>query len=187
LTSREKILEAASEILRKSGPGALSVRAISKSAGMSTIGIYNHFDGKRGVIDELAKEAFDLVHQAIVHASRIEDARAAVLKAAQNYLAVARDHEAHYRLVFGEAVPGYAMGPKARVAARRAFNRLVELVDAASISNEFLSDARANAIHLWTIIHGYISLKHHAVPMILNEADWENQIIQIIAHQINHN
>ena len=47
--SKSKILMAASELFAENGAGGLSVRAISGRAGLSTIGIYNHFNGKQGI------------------------------------------------------------------------------------------------------------------------------------------
>ena len=45
------------------------MRAISKRAGLSTIGIYNHFNGKQGILDALYIEGFQMVMTAI----RVED------------------------------------------------------------------------------------------------------------------
>ena len=59
--TREKILDAASALFLKGGTNALSVRAIAKGAGMSTIGIYSHFKGKQGISDALYIEGFELV------------------------------------------------------------------------------------------------------------------------------
>ena len=51
--NKEKILEAASVLFLKGGSAALSVRAIAKAAGVSTIGIYSYFEGKQGILDVL--------------------------------------------------------------------------------------------------------------------------------------
>ena len=85
-TNKTKILTAASEIFAETGTAGLSVRAISSRAGLSTMGIYNHFQGKQGILDALYIEGFELVMQAI----RIDETgltpRDAVLLGLVNYI-----------------------------------------------------------------------------------------------------
>ena len=50
---KENILQAASELFLEGGSAALSVRAIARRAGVSTMGIYSHFEGKQGSLDAL--------------------------------------------------------------------------------------------------------------------------------------
>ena len=66
MDARTKILNAASELFLEGGGDALSVRAISKRAGLSTIGIYSHFQGKQGILDALYIEGFNHVREAMV-------------------------------------------------------------------------------------------------------------------------
>jgi AcrR family transcriptional regulator len=53
-TTRERILEAASTIIREAGPEGLTVEAAADLAGVSRKTIYNHFDGKNALIDGAA-------------------------------------------------------------------------------------------------------------------------------------
>ena len=64
-SNKANILEAASKLFLEGGSGALSVRAIAKQAGVSTIGIYSHFEGKQGILDALYIEGFELVSRLI--------------------------------------------------------------------------------------------------------------------------
>ncbi|MEM9842249.1 MAG: TetR family transcriptional regulator, partial [Pseudomonadota bacterium] len=84
--SKSKILTAASELFAQSGASGLSVRAISNRAGLSTIGIYNHFQGKQGILDALYIEGFELVMQAISINDPDLSPRDAVLKGLANYI-----------------------------------------------------------------------------------------------------
>ncbi|MFT6991153.1 MAG: AcrR family transcriptional regulator, partial [Paraglaciecola sp.] len=59
--AKNTILQAATELFLEGGSSALSVRAISKRAGVSTIGIYSHFNGKQGILDELYIEGFEKI------------------------------------------------------------------------------------------------------------------------------
>ncbi len=53
-TTRDRILEAASSIIREAGPEGLTVEAAADLAGVSRKTIYNHFDGKNALIDGAA-------------------------------------------------------------------------------------------------------------------------------------
>jgi len=52
--TRDRILEAASKIMREEGPEGLTVEAAADLAGVSRKTIYNHFDGRNALIDGAA-------------------------------------------------------------------------------------------------------------------------------------
>lgn len=52
---REQILSAAGECFRNRGFKATTMHEIAKRAGMSVGNLYNYFDGKDAIVDELAK------------------------------------------------------------------------------------------------------------------------------------
>ncbi|HBM89094.1 MAG TPA: hypothetical protein DD437_11155, partial [Rhodobiaceae bacterium] len=55
---RTELLDAASDMLARGGPEALSVRKLASAVGTSTMTIYTAFEGKDGVIAALYEEAF---------------------------------------------------------------------------------------------------------------------------------
>ena len=171
MDSRTKILNAASELFLEGGVSALSVRAISKRAGLSTIGIYSHFQGKQGILDTLYIEGFNLVYDAMQVESderlTIDD----MLRSCRGYLDVATNNEAHYRLIFGEGDAGYEPSEEARAAADRAFGKLVnnagDFIRAAGLG----VDRLVVAMDIWAILHGYVSISHHARAN--QDLDWQ--------------
>lgn len=52
--TRERILEAASAIIKAEGPESLTVEAAADLAGVSRKTVYNHFDGRNALIDGAA-------------------------------------------------------------------------------------------------------------------------------------
>lgn len=56
---REQILSAAGECFRERGFKATTMHEIAKRAGMSVGNLYNYFDGKDAIIDEIAKREVD--------------------------------------------------------------------------------------------------------------------------------
>ncbi len=70
-SNKDNILQAASTLLLEKGLAGMSVRAIAKLAGVSTIGIYSHFQGKQGILDALYIEGYQYVGEAMQAAGAI--------------------------------------------------------------------------------------------------------------------
>lgn len=160
--SRTKILNAASELFLEGGAPALSVRAIANRAGLSTIGIYSHFQGKQGILDTLYIQGFDMVYDAMNVARNDKVVADDVLQASQGYLQVAQNYEAHYRLIFGEGGMDYEPSDDARAAADRSFEHLVSLTRAYIRDAGLKIDPITASMDIWALLHGYVSISHHA-------------------------
>lgn len=178
--SKAKILTAASELFAESGANGLSVRAISGRAGLSTIGIYNHFQGKQGILDALYMEGFELVMRAI----RIEDdtlaPRDAVLLGLCNYMDMATAHRGHYELIFGRGDPNYSPSADAISVGEEAFNRLTDLVMRAIPADLSGRKKREIALQLWALTHGYISLQDHEATDLIPMTAWRDLTINAV-------
>ena len=55
---RDELLHAAVGLLDEHGPDALQTRKVASAAGTSTMAVYTHFGGMRGLIAEVAEEGF---------------------------------------------------------------------------------------------------------------------------------
>jgi len=181
--TRAKILAAASELFLEGGVASLSVRAISKRAGLSTIGIYSHFNGKQGVLDALYIEGFNKVYQAMFIDSQHGVGLEQVLKSCESYLDVAYRSEAHYRLIFGESGTEYQPSAEAREAATRAFKKLVSNTGDYIQANGLSIDRLQGALDLWAVMHGYVSISHHA--MANEKLDWSGMALEAVKKQIS--
>ena len=129
--NKANILTAASELFAETGAEGLSVRAISRRAGLSTMGIYNHFNGKQGILDALYIEGFQMVMRAIDVDDVALSPRAVVLHGLSNYIELAAEHRGHYQLIFGRGDPSYTPSSAAIAVGEEAFNRLTALVSRA--------------------------------------------------------
>ena len=184
-TNKEKILKAASDLLLEKGIDGLSVRAIAAAAGLSTIAIYSHFDGKQGVLDALYMEGFALVQSAVESVADVVDPRAAVMQGARNYLALAIEREGHYRLVFGETGSSYAPTEVAQQAARDAFAALVSGVARLLPPSASLATQQRAALKLWALLHGYVSLRHHVIGGAMEDRQWQAMAIDAFAESVD--
>ena len=184
-TAKSKILIAASEIFAETGTGGLSVRAISGRAGLSTIGIYNHFNGKQGILDALYIEGFELVMEAIDIDPDANTPREAVLQGLSNYVDLAARHRGHYQLIFGRGDPSYTPSSAAIAVGEDAFNRLTELVARGIPSATSSRQQREAALQLWALAHGYVSLQDHEATGLIPMAAWRDLIINAVTTHLD--
>lgn len=152
------LIEAAEQILRDEGPAAITVRKVATCAGVAPMGVYNHFDGKQGLIEAVFVRGFDQLRQTVASASG-GDARARLRDAGCKYREFALQHPEHYRLMFvrmHEVEPG----EQALQHAFAAFDQLVQMVGAARQWGPLGqgSDVQV-AQQLWSALHGAVSLE----------------------------
>jgi AcrR family transcriptional regulator len=185
-TNKDKILQAATTLLLEKGLAGMSVRAIANLAGVSTIGIYSHFQGKQGILDALYIEGYQYVGEAMLTAVKIDDPRAAAIEGARLYLEVAKSHEAIYRLIFGEADFDYEPGEEARAAALAAFGYLVNIGARLLPASASLTEKQSIALRIWALVHGYVSLQHHAVRDVVVIDDWNRQALAAVVIMIDN-
>ncbi len=185
MSPRTKILNAASELFLKGGAAALSVRAISNRAGLSTIGIYSHFQGKQGILDALYIEGFNFVSEAMNIATDTRATKEQVLRSCLGYLNVGEQHEAHYRLIFGEADAGYEPSIEAIAARDQAFAKLVRVVGSYLDDEASFAERRQLALDIWAIVHGYVSISHHVALTHNADLDWKLMALRVVVNQLD--
>lgn len=179
-TNKEKILEAASALFLSGGTAALSVRAIAKAAGVSTIGIYSHFEGKQGILDALYIEGFKRVDEAMTIPRGELAPRDVVARAASNYLDLAETSRAHYRLIFGESDASYEPSEEAKSAGITAFEKLT-LGIAGLLPEDATQEVKQTAaLQVWSLMHGAVSLRHHAVADLVDMRNWRENTLKAV-------
>ena len=180
-TAKGRILAAASELFLEGGVRALSVRAMANRAGVSTIGIYSHFNGKQGILDALYIEGFERVSEAIDVSALGLPPREAVMLAAQRYLDMADRNVAHYRLIFGESGQAHEPSDEAKAVGAQAFATMARQVAKllpADADRQWKQDA---ALDVWALLHGYVSLKQHHVSRIVDMDQWKAKALRALA------
>lgn len=177
--SKAKILQAASELFLEKGLPGLSVRAIAARAGLSTIGIYSHFNGKSGLLEALYIEGFALMTD-MLQSGEGEDPRQSIRTMCAQYIEIADTHRAHYQLIFGEAGAHYEPSPAARQAGVNAFKRLVSFAAILLPPESSPALKQKTALKIWALMHGFVSLRQHAVAEIMPELDWPTLILEAV-------
>ncbi|MAU80893.1 TetR/AcrR family transcriptional regulator [Gordonia sp. Z-3] len=171
---RANLLSAARTLLEREGPSALTVRAVATEAGVAPMGVYNHFDGKDGLLDAVVTDGFRdfSTHIAAVDA----DASARLLASGHRYREFAVAHPRLYELMFSTECHA-----DDEVAAA-AFGVLVDIVrygQAAGVIRD--GDPVALAAQTWACVHGAVSLELTSAhpPFVDAAANYEDVLLLI--------
>lgn len=104
----ERILAIAREEMRAEGVAALSLGSIARRLGMRTPSLYNYFDSKHAIYDELFRRGF-LEFGRYMDNRPDQDAplRDNLISAMSTYMRFAQENPELYQLMFQRPVPGF--------------------------------------------------------------------------------
>jgi AcrR family transcriptional regulator len=95
------LVDAARRILEADGPGALSLRAVAREAGVSPAAPYHHFKDKGELLDAVALEGWEALGEALATAkARKPDHAILIAEMGVAYVCFARDNPALYRVMY---------------------------------------------------------------------------------------
>jgi AcrR family transcriptional regulator len=164
---RQALIDAALELLRAEGPGALTLRGVARVAGVSQTAPYRHFPDRAALVAAVADDGFRRLHARMRGAEGAgggpgdASQRAALRQLGLAYVRFGLDHPAEYRIMFGpEAAPRRDDGAPPPSAAREAVYELltrgiIELQQRRVIR---AGDPGALAMSCWAMMHGIVML-----------------------------
>lgn len=168
------MLHAAVGLLDSDGPDALQTRKVAGAAGTSTMAVYTHFGGMRGLIAAVAEEGLRQFDEAQT-VPRTDDpvADLFVTGAAYRRYAIERPHM--YRLMFGSTSAHGINAPAGNVLTltvaeieqhHPSFTHVVRVVRRCMLAGRITAggaddDASvvATAAQFWALIHGFVMLE----------------------------
>lgn len=171
---RDEMLHAAVGLLDEHGPDALQTRKVAGAAGTSTMAVYTHFGGMRGLIAAVAEEGprqFDAALTVPATADPVADLF--VTGAAYRRYAIGRPHM--YRLMFGSTSAHGINAPAHNVLTLSvaeiersypSFAHVVRGVHRCMLAGRITVGAAnddasvvATAAQFWALIHGFVMLE----------------------------
>ncbi len=171
---RDEMLFAAVDLLHEHGPDALQTRKVAGAAGTSTMAVYTHFGGMRGLIAEIAEEGlrqFDAALTVPETADPVADLF--VIGAAYRRYAIERPHM--YRLMFGSTSAHGINAPASNVLTLTvaeieqrypSFAHVVRAVHRCMLAGRISAGSPADdtavvatAAQFWALIHGFVMLE----------------------------
>ncbi len=164
---REALAEAALKLVEEKGPLGFTMAEAARLAGDSPAAPYRHFRGREELIEEIARQGFEIFADRL---ERVVDdpllsALTAFSMAGQVYIDFARAHPGHYAAMFESGI-GLAGDPGLARASDRAMAVLVRLAERlmAHLPAARRPPARMVANHVWALSHGVVELFARGAP-----------------------
>lgn len=158
---RERLLESALAIVDAKGAEGLTVRAVAKAAGCSTMGVYTHFNGKAGLVDAVVGWGFESLNDAMSAACQAADGgRDGLLAAAEAYREWALRHQMQFHAMFAPAAVG--LEASEATSARMWETFYAHRARVAAVFDSADADPSAwheTAARLWVVFHGHVMIE----------------------------
>lgn|GEM_PF-467837 len=163
------LLVAAGKVLQREGIEGLTVRAIAKEAGTTTMAIYSRLGGKDGVLGAINAEGFLVLNEALSKAlgDVADEPEPRILAFCRTLRNFAKAFPNHYRVMLGAPPDGYRRDAAAEERARSIWILLRKQM--AGLVGE--GTATMDAYALFALCHGLIELEAGPVATIAVEAD----------------
>ena len=156
---KQALLEASLDLIRKSGPGAFTLREVARRAGVSHNAPYRHFRDKEALLAALAAEGFDRLTATMTKAADLASgAMERFRMTGRGYVEFALRYPQHFAVMF-EVPWQYDLYPETQAAGNRAFGTLVRHIEACQTEGALpTGDAEPRALLAWSLVHGVAKL-----------------------------
>jgi len=155
-TARRSILDATEALLVAEGYERFSMRRLAKRCGYTAPTIYHYFGDKRGLLDALLDERFQLLVDLILAVPRDADAAASLRAQLAAFVGFGLDHPTHYLLLME---PRPVDSPPA-ASAERSRSLLEATLSQLADENRLQLDDIEEAVQcIWAMLHGLVSLR----------------------------
>jgi AcrR family transcriptional regulator len=153
---KHRILEAAAELLRTEGVGALSMREVARRAGVTHQAPYHHFEDRESILAELVTGGFTMLADRLAQANdgaARNGIRCMLLESGHAYVGFALTQPGRFRIMFRPELCDPARFPAAAQASERAHVELMRMV----VTAYGAPDEALASLH-WSLVHGLASL-----------------------------
>ena len=180
LRTKQAILDAALEIIREEGPGALNMRALAERSDYSAAGLYEYFGGK----DEILAEVCQQGHERLASHMRLADSSLPVVdylfEIGINYIRFALENPDHFLLMFTAAPPSFSgdFSPEKLLEGDSSFSILLAAIRRGIEEGVFVTRPGFRLMEMayaaWVMVHGIAMLRLTSLrgyPMDFEVAD----------------
>jgi AcrR family transcriptional regulator len=169
---RQALVDAAIDLLRESGPEALTLRGAARAAGVSQAAPYRHFKDRRALVAAVADDGFRRLRLAMSEGASLSppkrgarkrqsprDPASGLRHLAVEYVRFAHEHPAEYRVMFGAEILTDDDYAELRASSRAVFDLLsggIAALQERGIIRK--GDPDTIAIGAWAMMHGLVML-----------------------------
>lgn len=142
--TRERIVEAAYDLLNREGREALSTRAVCAASGVQSPTIYRIFGDKQGLLDAVAEHGFEAYLAGKTALAETDDPVEDLRRGWDLHIDFGTNNPALYSLIYGDARPGVE-SPAARQASAVLAKRIKRIAEAGRL--RVSEDRAAHLVH----------------------------------------
>lgn len=171
--TRDELVDAAGDLLRREGPGAVTVRRLAAQVDASTTVIYSLFGSKDGIVAAMFRDGFTNLDHHLAAAVRPDQSsleRLAALGLAYRDAARARPHL--YDVMFACPFPDFHPSPEDDEFALGTLQVLRDAVTGAVDEGALVGDVETITYGLWGLVHGLASLEAGAPDSMDASIEW---------------
>jgi len=179
-TLRETLLEIALEVVDSQGPGAISMRALAREAGVSSAAPFRHFADKQALLDAVAeKAAGELERKLDAASSQCGDALTQFRAMSVAYVRFAAEHPALFDLVQStKSMPGRFLG---EVKDERRLKLIALIIEGQNAGLIPEADPELIALSSEALTHGLASMIVAGHPRLRNLSSEEARKLALAA------
>jgi AcrR family transcriptional regulator len=177
---RATLLEAATELIAESeNPENVSVRAVTRRAGVSPTALYLHFENREELFVAVSEACFAELGDAMCLAGEGagDDPRDQLVAMGHAYLRFARERPGHYAVLFQRHITPEPEDDEPKIG-MDVFQSLVEVVRRCGIDE---ADAFDHGVLLWMALHGRASV---ASAMPAFPFPDEDRYVELLAERV---
>jgi AcrR family transcriptional regulator len=130
------IVEAAWRLAREHGIAGVSLRALAAEMGMRQPSLYEYFDSKHALYDEMFADGNRQLIERFDATTRPRDPRGALKKLLRTFVEFSTDDPARSELLFQRHIPGFTPSPESYALAEEALGRAVVLMGEAGVTRQ---------------------------------------------------
>lgn len=143
--TRREILEAAWELVREQGLGALAMRDLGARVGMRAQSLYSYFPSKHAIFDAMFAEANRELLRRFEALEPTDDAVEALHRGARLWMRFAVEDPVRHQLLFQRTLPGFEPSPESYRLAAAALEHARATLAACGITE-------SRALDAWTAV-----------------------------------
>jgi AcrR family transcriptional regulator len=183
---RAEIVQAATSLIVRTGSDqAVTLRSVAREIGIAAPSIYTHFPSRDAIVQAVVEEALTQLHESITAAvTACDDPVEGLLAGCAAYVDFGTNEPARYRVLFETppSKPAPSAPGGADLSGLEAFQTLVDNLHACVRAGRSASaDPFADAVALWTALHGQVSLRAALPDFPWPSTDTVEQLVMRLA------
>jgi AcrR family transcriptional regulator len=158
---KNAIISAAITLIKKKGSTSISLREVSKKAGVSHAAPYRHFNNKNDLLAAIAQKGFEKLKKQIAQAEHeyADDPKKQLIEAGAAYVELAVTSPEITQLMFSGYVDTENCSECFKYDADDAFKALLNIINNGCNKGFFIKhDPQALTLATWSMVHGFAML-----------------------------